>query len=116
MNYQSLNTSRLMLDKLYRRSLYTYTACTLHTARCVLSQTQDPGSSIAESSQGIIRHSQEQGLRPTEVNPGIGDMVEIHLRQIKRGRNSRSVTAIGRVTQVNSEESKILNLRDRHTL
>jgi hypothetical protein len=52
---------------------------------------------IAESSQSIIPHSQEQGLRPTEVHPGIGDMVEIHMRKV---RDSRLVTAIGRVTQV----------------
>ena len=39
-----------------------------------LSPTQDPGLSIAESSQSIIPHSQEYGLRSTEENPGIDDI------------------------------------------
>ena len=40
-----------------------------------LSQTQDPGLNIiAESSQSIIPHSQEYGLRSTEENPGIDDI------------------------------------------
>ena len=42
-----------------------------------LSQTQDPGSSIAESSQGIIPHSHEYGLRSTDENPEIDDVVEV---------------------------------------
>ena len=39
-----------------------------------LSQTQDPGSSIAESSQSIIPHSHEYGLRSTDENPEIDDI------------------------------------------
>ena len=46
-----------------------------------LSQTQDPGSSIAESSQSIIPHSQEYGLRSTDENHGIDDVVEVYLHQ-----------------------------------
>ena len=69
-----------------------------------LSQTQDPGSSIVETSQSIIPHSQEHGLRPPEENLGIGDIVEVHLRQTKWGRNSRPVTAFGRVTEINSKD------------
>ena len=41
-------------------------------------------------------------------------MVEIH--KIKRGRNSRSVTAIGRVTQVNSERENSEPGGQAHTM
>ena len=69
-----------------------------------LSQTQDPGSSIVETSQSIIPHSQEHGLRPPEENLGIGDIVEVHLRQTKRGRKGRPVTRCGRVTEIKPNE------------
>eukprot|EP00944_MAST-04C_sp_MAST-4C-sp1_P014491 g14491.t1 len=69
-----------------------------------LSQTQDPGVSIAESSQSIIPRPQEHRLRPTEENPGIGDTVEVHLRQTKRGRKGRPVTRCGRVTEIKPNE------------
>ena len=65
-----------------------------------LSQTQDPGSSIAESSQSIIPHSHEYGLRPTDENPEIDDIVEVYLRPTKRGRRGLSVTKCGRVTEI----------------
>ena len=60
------------------------------------SQTRVSDSSIAESSQSIIPHSEEQGLRLTEVNPGKGDVVEIHMR---KGRDGRLHTSRGRVMQ-----------------
>ena len=66
-----------------------------------LSQTQDPGSSIAESSQSIIPHSQEYGLRSTDEDPGIDDIIEIYLRQTRRGR---PVTKCGRVTEIKPNE------------
>ena len=53
-----------------------------------LSQTQDPGSSIAKSSQSIIPHSHEYGLRSTHEDPQIDDICA-------RGR---PVTKCGRVT------------------
>ena len=64
------------------------------------SQTRVSDSSIAESSQSIIPHSEEQGLRLTEVNPGKGDVVEIHMR---KGRDGRLHTSRGRVMQVDPD-------------
>ena len=46
-----------------------------------LSQTQDPGSSIAESSQSIIPHSHDYGLRSTDEDPQIDDIVDVYLRK-----------------------------------
>ena len=69
-----------------------------------LSQTQDPGSSIAESSQSIIPHSQEYGLRSTDEDPGIDDIIEIYLRPTRRGRRGRPVTKCGRVTEIKPNE------------
>ena len=46
-----------------------------------LSQTQDPGSSIAKSSQSIIPHSHEYGLRSTDEDPQIDDIVDVYLRK-----------------------------------
>ena len=68
-----------------------------------LSRTQDPGSSIAASSQSIIPHSQEYGLRSTDLNPRKGDLVVVHLRRIGRGRKRRSVTKSGIVKEVDSK-------------
>ena len=68
------------------------------------SQTRVSDSSIAESSQSIIPHSEEQGLRLTEVNPGKGDVVEIHMR---KGRNGRLYTSRGRVMQVDPDQRRI---------
>ena len=67
-----------------------------------LSQTQDPGSSIAKSSQSIIPHSHEYGLRPTDQNPEI--IVEVYLRPTRRGRRGRPVTKCGRVTEIKPNE------------
>ena len=64
------------------------------------SQTQDTGSSIAASSQSIIPHSQEYGLRSTDENPGIDDIVEVYLRPTRRSRRGRPVTKCGRVTEI----------------
>ena len=66
-----------------------------------LSQTQDLGLSIAESSQSIIPHSQEYGLRSTDEDPGIDYIIEIYLRQTRRGR---PVTKCGRVTEIKPNE------------
>ena len=61
------------------------------------SQNTDPDSSIAESSQSIIPHSEEQGLRLTEINHTKGDEVEVHIR---KERNGRLLTSVGRVKHV----------------
>ena len=49
-------------------------------------------SFIHMSSQSIIPHSHEYGLRSTDENPQIGDMVEVYLRQTRKGRKGRPVT------------------------
>ena len=64
-----------------------------------LSQTQDPGSSIAKSSQSIIPHSNKYGLRSTDENPEIDDIV-VYLRPTRRSRRGRRVTKCGRVTEI----------------
>ena len=64
-----------------------------------LSQTQDPDSNIARSSQGIISHSHVHGLRSTGEIPEIDDIVEVYLRQTRRVRRGRTVTKFGRVTE-----------------
>ena len=64
------------------------------------SQTRVSDSSLAESSQSIIPHSQEQGLKPTEINPGIGDTVEVHMR---KSRDGRLLTSMGKATQVDPD-------------
>ena len=69
-----------------------------------LSQTQDLGLSIAESSQSIIPHSQEYGLRLTEENPRIDDIVEVYLRPTRRGQRGRPVAKCGRVTEIKPNE------------
>ena len=48
------------------------------------SQTRDLDSSIAESSQSIIPHSLEHGLRSTDPNPQIGDLVVVHMRRSRQ--------------------------------
>lgn len=75
------------------------------------SQSRVSDSSIAESSQSLIPHSQEQGLRPTEVNPEIGDEVEIHMRKRQDGR---LVTAIGRATHVDPVHSNRVKTNKCH--
>lgn len=68
------------------------------------SQTQDTGSSIAASSQSIIPHSLEHGLRSADRNPEIDDIVEVYLRQTKRGSRGRPVTKWGRITEIKPNE------------
>ena len=62
-------------------------------------------SFIHMSSQSIIPHSHEYGLRSTEENPGIlMNIVEVYLRPTKRGRRDRPVTKCGRVTEIKTNE------------
>ena len=66
------------------------------------SQTRDPDSSIAESSQSIIPHSLEYGLGSTDQNPQIGDLVVVYLRHTGKGRKRRQVTKSGIVVEIDS--------------
>ena len=52
------------------------------------------------SSQYIIPHSFDFGIRSTGDNPEIDDIVEVYLRQTKRGRRGRPVIKYGRVTEI----------------
>ena len=70
------------------------------------SQTRDLDSSIAESSQSIIPHSLEYGLRSTDENPRIGDLVEVFIRHTGKGRKRRSVTKPGYVIQIDCRDPK----------
>ena len=54
------------------------------------SQTRDSDSSIVESSQSIIPHSLEQGLRSTDENPRIGDLVESSFASNWKGSKTSS--------------------------
>ena len=68
------------------------------------SQNRDPDSSIVESSQSIIPHSLEYGLRSTDENPRIGDLVVVHLSRTGRGRKGRPVTKSGIVVEIDSKD------------
>ena len=70
------------------------------------SRTRDLESSIAESSQSIIPHSIEYGLRSTDPNPQIGDLVVVYLRHTGKGRKRRSVTKPGDVVEIDSRDPK----------
>ena len=59
------------------------------------SQTRVSTSSIAESSQSLTPHSQEQGPRST--NHKVGDLVKVLMRKRKDGS---LVTSVGTVTHV----------------
>ena len=63
----------------------------------------DLHSSIVESSQSIVPHSLQYGLRSTDLNPEKGDLVLVHLRRIGRGRNRRLVTKSGIVREVDNK-------------
>ena len=65
-----------------------------------LSQAQEPVAGTARSSQSIIPHSVDSGSRTTGENPEIDDIVEVYLRQTRRGRRGRPVTRCGRVTEI----------------
>ena len=54
----------------------------------------------ARSSQGLISSSDEYGFRSLGEFPEIGDIVEVHLRQTRKGRRGRPVTKCGRVTEI----------------
>ena len=69
-----------------------------------LSQTKDSGLSIVESSQTIISHSHEYGLRSTVENPRIGDLAEVYLRQTGRGRKRRPVTKNELVLEIDGKD------------
>ena len=64
----------------------------------------DLDSSIVESSQSIIPHSLQYGLRSTDENPQIGDEVEIFIRHTGKGRIRRSVTKPGYVVEIDSRD------------
>ena len=64
-----------------------------------LSQIQDPDSNIDRSLQDITPHSDENGFKSMGKIAEIDDIVEVYLRQTKRGRRSRPVTKRGRVTE-----------------
>ena len=59
-------------------------------------QDMDLDSSNVESSQSIIPHSLQNGLRSTNLSY----LVVVHLRRIGRGRNRRLVTSSGIVSKV----------------
>ena len=59
------------------------------------SQTRVSTSSIAESSQSLIPHSQEQG--PWSTNHRVGDLVKILMRKRQDGS---LVTSVGTVTHI----------------
>merc|ERR1711937_960617 len=57
-----------------------------------------------QSSQSIIPHSHEYGLRSTDENPQIGDEVEIFIRHTGKGRIRRSVKKPGYVVEIDSRD------------
>ena len=63
-----------------------------------LSQTQEPGLGTAMSSQGLISHSDGYSFRSLGEIPETGDIVEVHIRQTRKGRRGCPVTKCGRVT------------------
>ena len=51
-----------------------------------LSQTQDPDLGTARRSQGMISHSDDEyGFRSIGEIPELDDIVEVYLRQTRRG-------------------------------
>ena len=58
----------------------------------------------ARSSQGLISSSDEYGSRSLGEFPEIGDIVEAHLRQTRKGRRGRPVTKCGRVTEIKPDD------------
>ena len=70
----------------------------------------DPDSSITESLQSIIPHSEEQGFRLTEINPEEGDEVEVHMQQ---RRDGRLFTSVGRVGHVDPDRPNRVRLEGR---
>ena len=63
----------------------------------------------ARSSQSIIPHSVDFGIRSTGENPEIDDIVEVYLRQTRRGRRGRPVTKSGRVTEIKPNDPTRVN-------
>ena len=51
-----------------------------------------------------MTQSHERGLRPADGNPEIDDIVEVYLRETKRGSRGRPVTRWGRVTEIKPNE------------
>ena len=64
------------------------------------SQTQEPDVGTARSSQGLISSSDEYGFRSLGEFPEIGDIVQVHLCQARKGRRGRPVTKCGRLTEI----------------
>ena len=68
------------------------------------SQTQELVLGTARSSQGLISSSDEYGFRSLGEFPEIGDIVEVHLCQTRKGRRGRPVTKCGRVTEIKPDD------------
>ena len=68
-----------------------------------LSQTQDQVQ-VSLRVRRVLFHTLEHGLRSTDENPEIDDIVEIYLRPTKRGRRGRPVTKCERVTEIKTNE------------
>ena len=63
------------------------------------------GSIDHETSQSLISSSQSQELvLETARSPQIGDIVEVYVRQTRKGRWGRPVTKCGRVTEIKTNE------------
>ena len=68
------------------------------------SQTQELVLGTARSLQGLISSSDEYGFKSLGEFPEIGDIVEVHLRQTRKGRRGRPVTKCGRVTEIKPDD------------
>ena len=56
------------------------------------------------SSQGPNSSSDEYGFRLPAELPEIGDIVEVFVRQTRKGRRGRPVTKCGRVTEIKPDD------------
>ena len=68
------------------------------------SQSQELVLETARSSQGPNSSSDEYGFRLPAELPEIGDIVEIFVRQTRKGRRGRPVTKCGRVTEIKPDD------------
>merc|ERR1711991_666922 len=60
--------------------------------------------------EGLISSSDEYGFRPLGEFPEIGDIVEVYLRQTRKGRRGRPVTKCGRVTEIKPDDPTRLRM------
>ena len=68
------------------------------------SQNQELVLDTVRGSQDQTSSSVEYGFRSLSEFPEIGDIVEVYLRQTRKGRRGRSVTKCGRVTEVKPDD------------